>query len=89
MPIKQPYRMLIMNAWGDMSREEDLSTKKAVLWGLMASDPSGVVSFQNHLPWFYADEIQHFRDTLAGQTAIMGLKIVWARLTSPDSSCLS
>lgn len=72
MPIKQPYRMLIMNAWGDMSREEDPSTKRAVLWGLMASDPSGVVGFQNHLPWFYADEIQHFRDTLAGQTAIMG-----------------
>lgn len=45
---------------------------RPILFGLMAADPRGVVGLDNGLPWSFVDETQHFHETLAGQTAIMG-----------------
>lgn len=42
--------------------------------GLMACDSSGVIGKNGKLPWFYEEELEHFRRLTYGQVIIMGHK---------------
>lgn len=42
--------------------------------GLLACDPRGVIGNKGELPWFYPEELDHFRKTTFDQIMIMGHK---------------
>lgn len=51
-----------------------LHTVGARITGIMAATEAGVVGRANGLPWDYPEELDHFRQTTAGQVVIMGRK---------------
>jgi len=42
--------------------------------GLLACDPRGVIGNKGALPWFYPEELNHFRQATFGQVMVMGNK---------------
>ncbi len=49
-------------------------TKLKKIIGIMAATEEGVIGQNNSLPWYYPEELEHFRLITRGHTIVMGRK---------------
>ncbi|MFK8040187.1 MAG: dihydrofolate reductase [Rickettsiaceae bacterium] len=60
-----------------------MALKKSYIIGIMSCDPDGVVGKNNSIPWYYHEDLEHFRLHTKNNISIMGYNTF---VSIPDST---